>query len=132
MLSRLFNFVRGLFCRSLVHLVVVRRYRDANGHNVGELYMYGIVNSKGTFRLVGCSLDSLPLDLTFLSLGGEPGALDLDHDFLAPMPPGRLRVGAAEPADNDAVRRMVGRLPRRRTRVTVQNRFIEHVMERKA
>jgi hypothetical protein len=115
-----------------VHLAIVRRYVDANGHYVGELYMYGMFAGMGTYRLIGCSLDSLPLDMAALSLGDAPNTLDLEHDFLAIMPPNTLRVGAAEPKDNEGVRQMIARIPRRNIRLVIQNRFIEHIMERKA
>ena len=130
MLTRLFTWVRNLFSRTPVHLAVVRRYRDANGHFIGELYMYGVFAGVGSYRMVGCSLDSFPLELGSLSLGDEPAALDLAHDFLAPMAANRLRVGAAEPKDNEQVRRLIGRLPRRSIRLVIQNRFIEHVLDR--
>ena len=129
MLAKLYNLIRGLFDRTPVHLAIVRRYRDANDHYVGELYMYGTFAGVGSYRMVGCSLDSFPLELGSLSLGDEPGALDLLHDFLAPMSPNTFRVGAPDPKDNESVRRMVGRLPRRNIRLVVQNKFIEHVLE---
>ena len=131
MISKLFNFIRGLFDRSPVHLAIVRRYRDANGNYVGELYKYDTFAGVGSYRMIGCSLDSFSLDLSSLSLGDEPSALDLEHDFLAPLPADTLRVGAAEPRDNESVRRMIGRLPRRNIRLVIQNKFIEHIMERK-
>jgi len=131
MLARLCSFVKGLFNHAPVHLAIVRRYRDANGHHVGELYMYGTFAGVGSYRMIGCSLDSFPLDLGSLSLGDEPGALDLLHDFLAPMGANTFRVGACEPKDNEAVRRMIGRIPRKNVRIVIQNRFIEHVLEKK-
>jgi hypothetical protein len=131
MIERLLGWLRGLFDRSPVHLAIVRRYKDANGHYVGELYMYGTFAGVGSYRMVGCSLDSFPLELGSLSLGDEPGALDLLHDFMAPMQPNTLRVGAPEPKDNDNVRRMIGKLPRRNIRLVLQNKFIEHALDRK-
>ena len=131
MLSKLFAYIRGLFSRAPIHLAIVRRYADANGSFVGELYKYDTFAGVGAYRLVGCSLDTLPLELGSLSLGDEPGTLDLLHDFLAPMGSNTLRVGAAEPKDNENVRRMIGKLPRRNIRLVIQNRFVEHVMEKK-
>lgn len=131
MLIKLFDWIRGLFDSTPVHLAIVRRYADANGHYVGELYMYGTFAGVGTYRCVGCSLDSFPLELRSLSLGDEPGALDLLHDFLAPMQANTLRVGAAEPKDNDSVRQMIGQLKRRNIRLVIQNKFIEYVLEGK-
>jgi len=131
LLTKLYTWFCGLFDRSPVHLAIVRRYRDANGRHVGELYMYGTFAGVGSYRMVGCSLDSFPLDLGSLSLGDEPGALDLLHDFMAPMGANTFRVGACEPKDNESVRRMVGGIPRRNIRLVIQNRFIEHVLDRK-
>ena len=135
LLTQFYNWLRlclhSLFSREIVHLAVVRRYVDANGSYVGELYMAGTFAGVSTYRLVGCSLDSLPLDLTSLCLADEPGTLDTLHDFLEPMTTNTLRVGAITPADNENVRRMIARLPRRNIRLVIQNRFIEHIMEPK-
>lgn len=128
------DFVRRfaeLFDRSPVHLAVVRRYADANGDYVGELYMYGIFAGVGSYRMIGCSLDAFPLTLASLSLGDEPKALDLAHDFLAPMAANTFRVGAADPKDNETIRQMIGKIARRRIRLVIQNKFIEHVLEPK-
>jgi hypothetical protein len=125
------TWLRGLFDRRPVHLAIVRRYTDANNNFVGELYKYDTFAGVGSYRLVGCSLDSLAFDLGALCLADEPKTLDVAHDFLAPMPANTLRVGAAEPKDNDAVRAMIGRIPRRNIRLVVQNKFIEHVLEAK-
>ena len=129
-MTRLYNFIRSLFNRAPVHLAIVRRYQDANGNNVGELYQYDTFAGVGCYRLVGCSLDSFPLELGSLSLGDEPGALDLLHDFLAPMDANTFRVGAAVPEDNESVRRMIGRIPRRNIRLVIQNKFIEHILDK--
>jgi hypothetical protein len=131
LIAQFYRWVYSLFDSTPVHLAIVRRYADANGAYVGELFMYGTFAGTGCYRLVGCSLDTLPLDLGSLSLGDEPGTLDLLHDFLAPMAANTLRVGAAEPKDNEAVRKMIGRLPRRNVRLVIQNRFIERILEGK-
>lgn len=123
--------LHGLFNHELVHLAVVRRYADANGHYIGELYMYGTFAGVGAYKMIGASLDSFPLELGSLSLADEPGALDLLHDFLAPMGANTLRVGATEPKDNMSVRCMIGRIPRRNIRLVIQNRFIQYVLEKK-
>jgi hypothetical protein len=116
-----------------VKLAIVRRYQDANGSFVGELYLYNVVTRRHDtvtgYQMIGASLDTLPLEL-----GQEQTtvfALDTGNDFLAPMPPMTLRVGAMEPKDNDSVRRMIRRLPRRNMTLIVQNRFIEHVLDTK-
>jgi hypothetical protein len=110
---------------------VIRRYTDANGSFVGELYLLGTFAGVLGYSMIGVSLDTLPFDC---QNGVEGFDLDLEHDFLAPMAPGCVRVGAQDPRDNDAVRARVARLAREGTiSLQVQNRFIEHVMqERKA
>ena len=118
-----------------VKLAIVRRYQDANGNYVGELYLdrtmrfrNGIVTG---FTMVGMSLDSFPLNATKLWPSEQYYAIDTRNDFLAPMPLNRIRVGAIDPKDNDRVRRMVRWLPIWRMEVTIQNRFVEHILERK-
>jgi hypothetical protein len=110
----------------------VRRYQDANGSYVGELYLYETVTRRHDmvtgYQMIGASLDTLPLDMVNET---TVFALDTGNDFLAPMPPMTVRVGATEPKDNDSVRRMVRKLPRRNMTLIVQNRFIEHVMDAK-
>lgn len=132
MLNRILTWLKNLFNYSPVHLAIVRRYTDANSRFVGELYLYGVFAGVGTYRLVGCSLDSLPFDLAALSLADEPRTLDLAHDFLEPMAENMLRVGAPEPKDNENVRRMISNIPRRNIRLVIQNKFIERVMDKKA
>src|ERR1035437_10274068 len=107
------NWLRGLFNHELVMLTIVRRYQDAQGHNVGELYKYeyDTVRDMAVYRLIGCSLDSFSICINEASLLDASHALDLTHDFLAPMMLDTLRVGAMVPADNDNVRRMIGRIP---------------------
>jgi hypothetical protein len=131
MLKRLFDWLYRLFDTTPCHIAIVRRYADCNGSFVGELYLYSVLAGIGSYRLVGCSLDSFPLDLGSLSLGDAPHALDLVHDFLEPMPRNTLRVGAPIPVDNDTVRRMISNIPRRNIRLVIQNKFIEYVLERK-
>lgn len=113
-----------------VKLAIVRKYQDANGSYVGELYLYDIVQRKHDtvtgYQMIGVSLDTLPLDL-----GMEYTtvfALDTGNDFLVPMPPMTVRVGATEPKDNASVQKMVRKLPRRNMTLIVQNRFIERVL----
>lgn len=129
MLSRLLAFIRSLFASAPVHLAIVRRYQDAQGHNVGELYMEQEQNGVKSYRMIGASLDSFPLDLVALYQGADEW-LDTERDFLAPMPIDTVRVGALDPRQNDDVRAMIARLPRRAMQVVVQNRFIEYVLER--
>lgn len=126
MLSKAVNFICLLFSRKPVRLVVVRRYQDANGSYVGELYMDG---KDGQCEMIGASLDNLPLDGDTVT--GITDLIDTKHDFLDPFPTPQIRVGSLTPEDNDRVRRMVGKLPRGRMTVSVRNRFIEPVTERK-
>jgi hypothetical protein len=133
MINRLLDFLRSLVYRAPVHLAIVRRYQDANGNYVGELYREQTRNGISSYGMVGCSLDSLPFDAFNPSVDACSYTLDTDRDFLAlPMPPRHIRVGAFDPKDNDAVRRMIGSLPRRRMTVVIQNRFIEHVLDNKS
>ena len=112
------NWLRGLFNHEPVTLTIVRRYQDACGQNVGELYRNGVC--------IGYSLDSFPLDI--VSLLPQYDTFDLEHEFLAPMVADRIRVGSMVPADNDSVRAMISRIPRKNIRVAFQNHFVEHVL----
>ncbi len=133
MIYRLLGFLRSLFSHRPVRLAIVRRYQDANGSYVGELYMEQTVKNVTSYNMVGVSLDSMPFGA---GMGGSTSLLvrdrlDTANDFLAHMPPNTVRVGALDPRDNDAVRRMVSDLPRRNMTLAVQNCFIEHVLEPK-
>lgn len=121
--NRFVSFVRSFFSRKPVKLAIVRRYCDANGSYVGELYMD---NGKGCYGMIGVSLDSWPMDTNTIFCA----EIDTENDFLAPMPAVMIRVGAISPADNNAVRKMVARLPRKRMEIAIQNRFIENVQEK--
>ena len=119
--------LRGLFDSSPIRLAIVRRYIDANGSYVGELYIERAFNQASAYCMVGVSLDTLPLELESPLHFGMGYVLDTHNDFLVLMPPGVVRVGALTPADNDRVRKMVGKLPRHRITLVIQNRFIEKV-----
>jgi hypothetical protein len=134
-IRRLYSFLRAYFIRVLpvqrktYSLAVIRRYTDANGSFVGELYLLGSFAGVLGYSMIGVSLDTLPFDC---QNGVDSFDLDVEHDFLAPMPPGCVRVGAQDPRDNDAVRSHVARLAREGTiSLQVQNRFIEHVIASK-
>lgn len=108
-------------------MAIVRRYCDANGAYVGELYLLGTFCGSLQYNMIGVSLDTMPLDVKQVT-GFN---LDVDNDFLAPMPTGTVRVGAQDPQDNDVVRANVRRLAREGTIVMqVQNRFVEHVLRK--
>lgn len=108
-----------------VLLVICRKYLDANGRFVGELYAQ---QSVGGLTMIGVSLDSLALGAT----EGQPDYLDTNNDFLALMPDNVIRVGAMEPLNTLAVRLAVRKMPKKHMRILLQNRFIESVMEGKA
>lgn len=128
MLKQLYNYIRSLFKRKTYSMAIVRRYTDANGSFVGELYLLGTFMGILQYQMIGVSLDTLPFDCQ----NGAPSFdLDVERDFLAPMPEGCVRVGSQDPAWNDAVRTNVARIAREgRICLQVQNRFVEHVMSR--
>ncbi len=115
--------------RKIWSMAVVRRYCDANGAFVGELYLLGAQGAGPLeYRMIGVSLDTLP----FAPKKVETFDLDTGRDFLAPMAEGMLRVGALDPRDNDAVREMVAQLARTGViALQVQNRFVEHIMQQR-
>lgn len=116
--------------KSPVMLAIVRRYADANGCYVGELYIYGVIAGIGSYRMIGASLDSLPFSSDKMVPSQLTYVLDTAQDFLAPMAANTVRVGALEPADNDSVRRLVASFSARPIKLVIQNGFIEHVMAR--
>jgi hypothetical protein len=127
MLERLYRFVMGLFFRGPVRLAIVRRYTDANGSFVGELYLERSGKEGVPYEMIGASLDTLPFDSQNAT---DVFALDTWNDFLEPMPPMTLRVGTlCTPADNAAMQKMVRGLPRRNMTLVIQNRFIEAILE---
>lgn len=125
MLRCIWLYLVSLVSPRHVRLAIVRRYADANGNYVGELYMD---NGHGSYGMIGASLDSLELNADGLTLhAGE--MLDTRNDFLAFMPMRSVRVGALDPVDNDNVRRMIADLPRRNMTMIIHNGFIEHPSE---
>lgn len=122
--------IRSWFSRKPIRLAIVRRYQDANGSYVGELYLELQDEKLTGYAMIGASLDTLPLyvdGLDAFSLAEFGWTLDTRNDFLAPMMPCVVRVGAFTPDENAAVRDRVARLPRRRMLLTIQNRFVEDV-----
>jgi len=119
------GIVRWVLDRRIVRLAIVRKYADANGNYIGELYIEREHKGISGYDMIGVSLDSMPLG-TVAPVGWT---LDTRNDFLAPMlVPNVIRVGALEPSDNDGVRRMMGKLPRRCMTLVVQNRFIQDIL----
>ena len=108
-------------------MAIVRRYTDANGSFVGELYLLGTFFGVLQYQMIGVSLDTLPFETKEI----RSFDLDTENDFLHPMPEGCVRVGALDPRDNDAVRANVARLAGEGTIcLQVQNRFVEHVLSK--
>lgn len=127
LLNKLIAFFSG-FSRKPVLLAIARKYTDANGSYVGELYMHGTFAGVDAYRMIGVSLDNLPLDCD-VALPQLNCVLDTQNDFLAALPEKHIRVGALDPAANDSVRTLIARLPQKRMSVLIQNRFIEHVLQ---
>src|ERR1019366_10750197 len=100
-------------------VTVVRRYVDAQGHYIGELYE----GSSREARMIGASCDNGPLDCN-----GRDYRLCCSKSFLDHLPPNTLRVGAMLPKDNAMVQAYVSARRWLPLRVTVLNRFVEHVM----
>lgn len=130
MLRSTLTWLKSLFSRlkrrKAYSLAIVRRYADANGAFVGELYLLGTFCGVLNYNQIGMSLDTLPFDCA----NGVPSFdLDTDNDFLRPMPSMCVRIGAQDPQDTDCVRAHVRRLATEgRIELKVQNRFVEHVM----
>lgn len=132
MLGQIWAWIKVKFDPKPVKLAIVRRYLDANGSYVGELYIEEQGKNFKGYTMIGASLDTLPFGCHEVDARCDDHAfyLDTEHDFLAYIDKNVLRVGALNPADNNAVRRMVAKMPRRGMRIIVQNRFVENVMER--
>lgn len=123
----IYSYVKAYVSRKTWSMAIVRRYADANGAYVGELYLLGTFAGVLQYSMIGVSLDTLPFEAREVMAF----SLDTKHDFLVPMPERCVRVGASMPEDNDVVRAHVARLASTGTIVLqVQNRFVEHVMSR--
>ncbi len=138
------NILRRLIewlCPEPVMLAIVRRYQDANGAYVGELYMRRVIARKtdpepfSEYVMIGASLDTLPLEIMdpmmYTDHDRTSFCLDVRNDFLQPMPPDTVRVGGLTPDDDLRIRREIYALRRRPIDLIVQNRFIEHILEPK-
>lgn len=104
-----------------VTLTVVRRYVDAQGHFIGELYE----GTGRSARMVGMTCDNLPLEV----VSKTPIRLCWKQDFLAPLPANTVRVGGQEPQENAGVRAFIALRRFCPQRIAVLNRFVEHVLE---
>jgi hypothetical protein len=101
------------------HVTIVRRYADAQGHFIGELYQ--------DERMIGASCDNWPLNADVATLPSSPRVC-WRKSFLEPLPSNTLRVGAFEPSLNAIVQEYVAMRRWLPLRVTVCNRFVEHVL----
>lgn len=123
------SFLKALWYASLhpfdpVYLTVVRRYADAQKNFIGELY-----EGEGrTAKMIGASCDNWPLNADVSPLRGSP-QICWRKDFLSPLPLNTLRVGAMEPKDNRTVQQHIAARRFSPIRITVLNRFVEHIME---
>ncbi len=125
------SFVKALayvMCHpfDIFYLTVVRRYVDAQGHFIGELY-------EGTGReahMIGASCDNWPLDADTSPLPGFPSVC-WRKSFLDALPKNTLRVGSFEPESNARVQAYVAMRRWLPLRVTVHNRFVEYILEQK-
>lgn len=107
-----------------VYFTVVRRYADAQKNFIGELYEGNGRDAK----MIGASCDNWPLNADVSGLPGRP-KLCWKKDFLAPLPANTLRVGAMEPKDNKTVQSYIASRQLSPIRITVLNRFVEHILE---
>jgi hypothetical protein len=130
MIKRFIAYLKALGRkRKTYSMAIVRRYTDANGAFVGELYLLGTFAGILGYQMIGVSLDTLPLEAK------HPNTFDLDieNDFLKPMTKYCIRVGAIDPADNENVRKHVASLFKTgKIEFQIQNRFIEHILGKKA
>lgn len=125
MLTRLYIWLLSFLHPRPVRLAIVRRYADANGHYVGELYELSAIGGVSAYRQIGVSLDSLGYDVA----NAKASDFDYANDFLAPMLWSCIRIGALDPGENDRTRHYVATLPKGDMQIIIQNRFIEHVLQ---
>lgn len=107
-------------CPERIKLTICRRYLDANGYYIGELY-----DSRGV--LLGASLDNYEYADSYLT-AMHVEILDTRNDFLQPMLNYTVRVGGLCPGDHKRVQDYVAGLDRWCYVVfDIRNRFIEDV-----
>jgi hypothetical protein len=110
----------------ILHLTIVRRYADAQGNYIGELYEG---DGRGA-KMIGASCDNWPLNADVAPLPAMPRVC-WKKEFPEPLPKNTLRVGAMEPQDNARVQAYVALRRFCVIRITVMNRFVEHVLGEK-
>lgn len=120
-LRRLKAIAYATFNRTPVAMTIIRRYLDAKGNFIGELYLHD--GDKPAY-MIGMSCDTYP----FEAEGVLYPIIDTDNDFLVPMPEFMLRVGAMTPDENDRIRDQIDMFRYRVVQVNVQNRFCETVL----
>lgn len=116
----------SLFHYEMVHITVVRRYKDAQANFIGELYL----GEGRQAKMIGMTCDSLPFDVGAANVPLRKYRLEFKHDFLAPMAPLGLRVGGVEPSTHGSVCNLIALRRYCPIKVVVLNRFIEHVLEK--
>lgn len=104
-----------------VYITVVRRYADAKKHFIGELY----VGEGRTAKMIGMSCDNLPLKVE----GKTAGHIRWGRDFTESIGPNTILAGGIEPRDQAAVHDFFSLRRFCLHRVSVLNRFVEHVLE---
>lgn len=129
LMTQLYSLIRAVAFVAIhpfdiVHLTVVRRYADAQGHFIGELYE----GSSRDARMIGASCDNWPLDADVKALPPHPSVC-FSKSFLEPLSANTLRVGALEPQDNARVQAYIATRRFCVLRFTVLNRFIETILE---
>lgn len=108
----------------VVTLTIVRRYVDAQGHYIGELYE----GDKHEAKMIGVSCDNWPLNVGETGLIGAY-TLCYSLSFLDPMPANTIRVGSLEPTDNATIRAYISKKRFCHKTIIVRNRFIEYVLQ---
>jgi hypothetical protein len=107
----------------VVSLTIVRRYVDAQGNYIGELYE----GADRTAHMIGATCDNLPLDADTTPLKGTPRLCAM-YSFLDPLPVNTLRVGAMEPMDHAGLQAYICLRRFNTLKIIVLNRFVEHIM----
>jgi hypothetical protein len=110
----------------VIYFTVVRRYADAQGNYISELYEGNGRDAK----MIGASCDNWPLDADMKPLPTHP-QLCWSKSFLDPLPRNTLRVGAMEPQDNARTQEYISIRRFCVIRIMVLNRFVEYVLDKR-
>lgn len=125
MISYIKALYYALFHRETLRLTIVRRYVDAQGHYIGELY----VGEGREAKMIGMACDNLPFDAETKKIYSLVN-LCYSYSFLDRLPPQTIRVGGTEPKDHSATQEYMKLRRYCKIRVTVLNRFVEYVLEK--